>query len=154
MTTITSAGALRAWLAATLAVCTVALAASAGLGWQAASAAEEPVRLTFDKASVSASVWTGRVDGDVDGELTTVLISADTSSAVWSVDFYWIVTADDPRLSFVARLAGTLDTDTGAVAMRGRVVDGYRVGALVEESGQLYDGERSAFRGTIDIQGS
>jgi hypothetical protein len=110
--------------------------------------------LSFDKVGASDTVWIGTVDGDVTGTLTTVLIAADTSRPVWEVEFYWIVTAADPALSFVARLSGTLDTETGQVAMRGHVVDGYREGAAVDEAGSLYDPERSAFRGTITLHGS
>jgi hypothetical protein len=117
-------------------------------------AAGQSVTLSFDKASASDTVWIGTVDGDVAGTLTTVLIAADTSRPVWDVEFYWIVTAADPALSFVARLMGTLDTGTGEVAMQGLVVDGYRKGATVDESGSLYDPDRSAFRGTIVLHGA
>jgi hypothetical protein len=109
------------------------------------------IDLTFEKAAVGDTVWTGRVSGDVDGVLTTVLISADTSASIWQVEFYWIVTADDPARSFIARMTGTLNTETGEVAMSGHVVDGYREGARVEERGQLVDPERSAFEGTITV---
>jgi hypothetical protein len=131
-----------------LAACVLALAA---LG---AGAAQESLTLGFDKAGVGDTVWVGTVTGDVSGVLTTVLISADTSASIWLVEFYWIVTADDPERSFVARLSGTLDSETGVVAMSGRVVDGYREGAMVEEQGQMVDPDRSAFTGTIVVQGS
>jgi hypothetical protein len=117
-------------------------------------AAGHGLELRFEKAAVSDTVWVGRVDGDVSGVLTTILISADTSAAVWQVEFYWVVTGDDPAHSFVARLSGTLDTDTGAVAMTGHVMEGYREGAAVDEQGQLVDEARSAFEGTIRLQGS
>ena len=134
--------------ATVLAACVLAFAA---LG---AGAAQESLSLAFDKAGVGDTVWTGTVSGDVSGVLTTVLISADTSASVWLVEFYWIVTADDPERSFVARLSGTLDSETGVVAMSGRVVEGYREGAMVEEQGQMVDPDRSAFTGTIVVQGS
>jgi len=131
---------VRARFAAVLAVLAlVGFAAAQGLG------------LTFEKAAVGDTVWTGRVSGDVEGVLTTVLISADASQPVWQVEFYWIVTADDPSRSFIARLTGTLNSETGAVAMSGHVVDGYREGARVEEEGMLVDAERSAFSGTITV---
>jgi hypothetical protein len=107
--------------------------------------------LTFEKAAVGDTVWTGRVSGDVDGVLTTVLITADASQPVWDVEFYWIVTADDPSRSFIARLTGTLNSETGEVAMSGHVVDGYRMGARVEEQGQLVDADRMEFHGTITV---
>ena len=108
--------------------------------------------LEFEKAAVSDTVWVGSVGGAFEGVLTTVLISADTSAAVWLVDFYWIVTAADPAMSFVARLAGTLDTDTGHVTMSGSVVEGFRLGVMVEEAARLVDAESSAFQGTIVLQ--
>lgn len=114
-------------------------------------AAAQGLNLTFEKAAVGDTVWTGRVSGDVEGVLTTVLISADASQPIWQVEFYWIVTADDPSRSFIARLTGTLNSETGAVAMSGHVVDGYREGARVEEEGMLVDAERSAFSGTITV---
>jgi hypothetical protein len=117
-------------------------------------AASHGLDLTFEKAAVADTVWVGRVDGDVSGVLTTVLISADTSAPVWRVEFFWIITADDPAQSFVARLEGTLDTGSGEVAMSGTVVDGYRRGSAVDERGQLFDEARSAFRGTIALLGS
>jgi hypothetical protein len=109
------------------------------------------LELTFEKAAVGDTVWTGAVSGDVEGTLTTVLIHADDAQPVWQVDFYWIITADDPARSFIARLDGTLDTETGEVALSGSVVDGYRAGARVEEQARLVDGERSEFHGTIVV---
>jgi hypothetical protein len=125
----------------------VALVALVLVGFVAAQGLE----LSFEKAAVGDTVWTGTVSGDVDGTLTTVLIDADVDQPVWQVDFYWIITADDPARSFIARLDGTLDTETGEVALSGHVVDGYRVGARVEEQARLVDDERSEFRGTITV---
>ena len=69
---------------------------------------------------------------------------------MWRVTFDWIVDAG-PQ-SFTARLHGTLDTTTGAVEMKGRVIDGHLLGAKkVREQGQLVDLATSAFEGTIDI---
>jgi hypothetical protein len=128
-----------------LAACVLAVAAS--------GAVAQPASLTleFEKAGVSDIVWVGTIAGDVSGVLTTVLVSTDSSASVWLIDFYWIVTADDPERSFLARLAGTLDSESGVVTMSGRVIDGYHEGATVEELGQMVDPDRSAFRGTIVI---
>lgn len=60
---------------------------------------------------------------------------------MWQVEFYWIVLADDPDKSFIARLTGTLDTTTGAVEMTGKVT----------EAGQLRDATTSNFTGTIRV---
>ncbi len=124
---------------------------SAGEVSAAAGVTQAAVELAFVKAAVSDTVWVGTVTGDLEGVLTTVLIDADTSQPIWSVVFYWIVTAAEPDRSFVARLAGTLDSETGEVAMSGPVVEGYRVGAMVEERGQMFDVERAAFEGSILI---
>lgn len=115
------------------------------------SVAGAQVNLTFEKTAVSDGVWMGTVGGDVTGRLVTTLIAADQSQPVWQVEFYWIILADDPAESFIARLTGTLDTTTGAVAMTGMVTDGYQAGARVNEAGQLQDAETSSFTGTIRV---
>lgn len=117
----------------------------------ASSAATAQTDLTFEKSSVSESAWVGRVDGDVSGQLVTTLIAIDQSASPMPVEFYWIVLADDPAQSFVARLTGTLDGETGEAKMAGFVVDGYMKGAAVEEAGQLQDADTSTFTGTIVI---
>jgi hypothetical protein len=114
------------------------------------ASAAPPVRLSFSKQAVEQGVWNGTVSGDIDGGLTTRLITLDDSEPVWDVTFDWIVDAG-PK-SFTARLHGTLDTTTGAVAMRGRVVEGYLRGAKVRERGQLVDPATSAFEGVIWVQ--
>jgi hypothetical protein len=114
------------------------------------ASAAAPVRLSFEKQAVEQGVWKGTVAGDIRGDLTTRLITLDDSEPVWRVTFDWIV--DAGRKSFTARLSGTLDTTTGAVAMKGRVVEGYLRGAKVRERGRLVDQATSAFEGTIRIK--
>ena len=113
------------------------------------ASAAPPLQLDFSKQAVSDGVWQGAVTGDIDGGLTTRAIVVDTSEPVWRVTFDWIVDAG-PR-SFTARLSGTLDSVTGAVAMKGRVVEGYLAGAKVREAGQLVDPETLAFQGSIRV---
>lgn len=113
--------------------------------------ASSQVSLTFDKSAVSDWVWIGTVSGDITGTLVTTLVAADQSQPVWQVDFYWIVLADDPSQSFVARLQGTLNSETGEVAMSGAVDEGYFAGAAVQEAGQLQNAETSNFTGTIEL---
>jgi hypothetical protein len=115
-----------------------------------ASAKATPVHLTFSKQSSGPGVWSGAVAGDIEGALTTRLISIDEHKPVMRVTFDWIVDAGER--SFTARLHGTLDTNTGAVEMKGRVVEGYLDGSQVREAGQLVDPATSAFEGTIDIR--
>ena len=114
------------------------------------ASAAPPVRLSFEKQAVERGLWKGSVSGDIDGELTTRMIGFDDREPVWKVTFDWIV--ESGRKSFTARLSGTLDTTTGAVAMRGRVVKGHLRGAKVRERGQLADPETSRFEGMIWIQ--
>ncbi|HZJ09002.1 MAG TPA: hypothetical protein VFD39_04855 [Trueperaceae bacterium] len=113
--------------------------------------ASAQVNLTFEKSSVGDGVWMGTVSGDVTGQLVTTLMASDQSQPVWKIVFYWIVLADDPSQSFIARMTGTLDTTTGAVTMAGRVIDGYQAGARVREVGQLQNAENSSFIGTIRV---
>ncbi len=115
-----------------------------------AAAKAPPVHLTFSKQASGQGVWSGAVAGDIEGALTTRLISIDDHKPVMRVTFDWIVDAGER--SFTARLHGTLDTTTGAVTMKGRVVDGYLEGSQVRETGQLVDPATSAFEGTIDIR--
>jgi hypothetical protein len=124
-------------------------AASAVTVTAAASAKAPPVQLSFQKQASGTGVWAGTVAGDIDGVLTTRLISLDDHKPVWRVTFDWIVAAG-PQ-SFTARLHGTLDTTTGAVEMKGRVVEGHLLGAKVLERGRLVDLATSAFEGTIDV---
>ena len=116
----------------------------------AGATAKAPVQLTFHKQALAAGVWSGTVSGDIEGALTTRLISLDDRKPVWRVTFDWII--DAGTQSFTARLDGTLDTTTGAVAMKGRVVEGYLLGAHVREQGQLIDPATSGFEGTIEVR--
>ena len=115
-----------------------------------ATAKAAPVHLTFHKQAIGPGVWSGAVAGDIDGALTTRLIGLDDHKPVCRVTFDWIVDAGDR--SFTARLHGTLDTTTGAVEMKGRVIEGYLEGSQVREAGQLVDPATSAFEGTIDVR--
>lgn len=117
----------------------------------ALSVAGAQAGLTFEKSSVREGAWVGTIAGDMTGTLVTTLIAADQSQPVWQVEMYWIVMADRPGRSFVARLTGTLDTVSGVVKMAGSVVDGYLKGASVRETGQLQDAQTSTFVGTIVI---
>lgn len=130
-------------LAVFAAVC--ALGASA----PSASAASEPVRLSFDKSSVAPGVWEGNVSGDIRGDLTTKLLSRRVTGLIWQVEFDFIVDAGSS--SFTTRLTGILNTETGAVVMNGRVSEGYLLGAQVHEEGQLIDPAMLRFVGTIGL---
>ena len=71
------------------------------------------------------------------------------SGPIWHVQFDWIVSAG-PK-SFVARLDGTLNTNTGVVVMNGTVIDGWLLGARVHEEGQAQDPAGARFVGSIQI---
>jgi hypothetical protein len=119
-----------------LSICAaVALAVPAAFACPAAHASNAPVRLTFDKSLVGAGVWQGTVSGDVDGGLTTKLLTLDVTGSIWHVTFDWIIDAGSS--SFTARLSGTLNTKTGGVVMNGNVISGAWLGAQVHEEGQL-----------------
>src|SRR5690606_24778877 len=109
------------------------------------------VNLTFDKQAVADGIWIGTVGGDVTGRLITVLLSADQSQPTWQMELYWVIVADDPSQSFVARLTGTFDTEAGVVEMQGDVDEGYQSGAAVIESGELQDEATMHFSGTIQL---
>ena len=107
------------------------------------------IRIQFDKQDGINGTWTGTVSGDVEGDLTTQLLSAWQSGPILHVTFAWIVTAGEQ--SFVAELKGTLNTLTGQVEMDGTVVEGWLVGAQVHEEGQLVNPNTGRFQGTIQI---
>jgi hypothetical protein len=136
---------VRLVLAALVVTCLV------GASTSVASAGHERqvVNLTFDKSSVAAGVWQGTVAGDISGHLETRLLSQHGEGPVLDVEFLWIVSAGD--MSFTARANGTLNTETGAVQMRGTVIEGFLKGACFLEQGQLVDAATLRFQGTIKI---
>jgi hypothetical protein len=114
----------------------------------AATAANDPIQLSFDKSTSGPGTWSGTVTGDVDGDLTTTLLSVTETGVIWQVTFDWVVDGD---ASFTARLSGVLNTSTGRVVMNGRVIDGDYLGAVVHEEGQLVDPSTLHFQGLIRI---
>ena len=126
--------------------CVGALVASA---IPVAGASSAPVRLTFDKVATGPGVWHGTVAGDIDGGLTTDLLSLDTTGPIWHVTFDWVIDAGPS--SFTARLSGVLNTTTGGVVMDGTVVSGYLLGAQVHEEGQLVNPATIEFAGSIRL---
>jgi hypothetical protein len=123
------------------------------VGWAGgvAGASSPPLHLAFDKtlASTDPLTWTGTVTGDIEGDLTTVLLAIEEAGPVGLVEFDWIV--DAGPLSFTARLTGILNNETGGVEMDGTVVKGYLAGAQVHEKGQLVDPATLRFQGSIQI---
>jgi hypothetical protein len=114
-----------------------------------ATAPQSPVRLQFDKQGGADGIWHGTVTGDVNGALTTQLLSLETAGPILKVSFAWIVDAEDQ--SFTAVLHGILNTRTGQVQMNGTIVEGWLAGAQVHEAGQLIDPATGRFQGTITI---
>lgn len=133
-----------------LAIILECLLAAALLGGSAAvaAAANDPVRISFEKSTSGPGTWSGSVSGDVDGDLTTTLLSLTTTGVIWHVTFDWVVDGD---ASFTARLSGTLNTSTGHVVMDGRVIEGDYLDAVVHEEGQLVDPATLHFQGLIRI---
>src|SRR5262245_51491244 len=130
-----------------------------GLSVAAPAGAAAPLCLTFEKQSVEpvgSGEWEGRVSGDVDGDLRTVLTGCNgpnpCSGTIWHVEFDWII--DAGAESFTAHLTGVLNNATGAVVMNGTVVDGFLQGAQVHEEGQLVNPQTLAFQGTIRVMPS
>ena len=72
-----------------------------------ATAKAPPVHLTFSKQASGPGVWSGAVAGDIEGALTTRLISIDDHKPVNRVTFDWIVDAkvrEPYRLPFAGRI--------------------------------------------------
>jgi hypothetical protein len=114
-----------------------------------ATAANAPVRLSFDKVAVAPGMWQGTVSGDIAGDLATQLLSLDVTGPIWHVTFDWRIEAGPS--SFTARLSEILNTETGGVVMDGTVVTGYLLGARVHEEGQLIDPLDLEFVGSIRV---
>jgi hypothetical protein len=127
----------------------VPLTGIVGLQTWPALSANDPVRLTFDKAAVAAGAWEGTISGDIEGTLQTVLLTVDETGPIWHVTFDRIIGSGDR--SFTARLDGVLNRQTGAVVMDGTVTEGYLLGARVHETGQLADAPTSRFTGSITV---
>lgn len=110
-----------------------------------------PLNLTFAKSIAGANTWVGTVAGDIQGNLTTVLLNDPGQGSIWHVEFDWVVEADDPQYSFTARLKGILNTKTGKVVMNGTIIQGWQVGAQVHEEGQMVNPDNLSFEGNIRI---
>lgn len=136
-------------------ICIIAMLAAFALTAfpQAASASASgnlsPIQLQFDKQGGANGIWNGIVSGDVQGSLTTQLLSVEPAGPVLKVRFAWIVDAGNQ--SFTSVLDGTLNTLTGQVEMDGTIVEGWLVGAQVHEEGQMVDPATGRFQGTIMI---
>ena len=121
------------------------LLALAGIG--AAHADASPLTWTFDKCATSSSTWEGTATGlGTTVDLRTELTGLRETAHIWHVTLDWEV-GD----LYLARLAGTVNVKTGAVVMNGPVVEGDYAGSQVHEEGQLYDGTRGCFAGTITV---
>ena len=94
------------------------------------------------------NIWRGPLGGATRGEITLRVeyrgAPADVARPVWPVRVMAFVAADDPTKSFLAETDGTLDWDTGAMQLIGRVSEGWMKGARVEQTLRL---DRTRFDG-------
>ena len=121
------------------------LLALAGAG--AAHASSAPLTWTFEKCATSGSTWDGTATGPEGSvPLRTELTGLQETAHIWHVTLDWEV-GD----VYLARLKGTVNLQTGAVVMNGTVAEGDYAGSRVHEEGQLYDGARGCFAGTITV---
>jgi hypothetical protein len=130
-----------------------ALLCLAIIGWLigTAFAQNPPMVLSFSQSSMGADAWAGRVSGPVQGKLKTVMVSVDKTNPIWRVTIDWVVEASEPSQSFVARLAGTLDSRTGVTEMTGVITEGYLAGMTLHELGRpIYPGHTTTI-GTLRI---
>ena len=92
-----------------------------------------PLRLDFDQAQVSEGVWKGVALGEMDGQVTAVLVNAETPEPQQMAAMDLTVGAGER--SFTARLHGTLNPESGRVRMQGVITRGYFRGAMVRQEG-------------------
>lgn len=131
-----------------IAALAVAAAVPIALVQPAAASDSAPLIWSFDKCAVADGVWHGTAQGPTGASepLETRLTGLRQTDSVLHVDFDWQV-GD----TYLARLSGVLNLETGAVVMNGRVAEGQFAGSQVHEEGQLYDAENSCFAGTIRV---
>ncbi len=111
-----------------------------------------PLLINFEKSAIDQGVWKGHVAGNQYANLRSYLIELETLEKIWLVKFDWVIRDwQSPALSFTARMAGILNTETGRVFMRGEVIEGYRKGAEVKEEGWLIDADTLTFKGKIEV---
>src|SRR5690606_25986087 len=82
--------------------------------------------------------------------LVSPVTGADTPE-VFRGEFYWVFIGDVPSRSFVAYLKGTHDHVTDDIVFDGFIVDGYMLGARVEDRGTMVDYAAKNVAGTIQI---
>lgn len=83
----------------------------------------------------AAPRWTGRVEGQSSGQITLTLdrvgMPSDPLDPVWPITAHWDFASDRDGRSFTAQLYGTA-RESGAMHLRGVIIEGYRQGSEVE----------------------
>lgn len=121
-----------------------------------ATAAGEVIELDWSKTETGAMtfVWEGSVEGDLEGDLTTMLVGLQATGPILHVEFLWLIDTGDEETSFTACASGILNTRTGRVVMNGEVCEGAFLGRKFHDEGQLTgvtgDG-RTEFAGSIRL---
>jgi hypothetical protein len=141
----------------TAAAAAVVIAAPAVAVAAAVGGASQPPRaattadITFVKHLVDSSTFTfrGVTSGAVHGRLKSQLLeqTAPATTEYEFVEFRWTIRA--AHRSLVAVTDGTLDKNSGVVAMTGTVTHGWRAGSEVLERGQLIDPKTETFAGDV-----
>ena len=97
----------------------------------------------------------GTVEGDLEGTLTSFLISARFAGPIVQVlEFIWIIDTGDEATSFTACTSGIINTNTGGVVLNGEVCEGAFLGRKFHDQGRLVgvtEEGQTLFEGSIRL---
>lgn len=104
-----------------------------GVGAQTQARGGPPVEVTFTKWITAYPAMAGVTGGDVPGTFAGTVLSRDPfdNGTIVQLEAQYGVTGDDPALSFVAQINGTLNNPTQKAVLNGTVIQGWNVGAQV-----------------------
>jgi hypothetical protein len=131
------------------AVC-AAVAAPAMMAAPALADGAAPSYVTFDKHYVGSGQFEGTTGGAAPGTVHTTCTLTPLNPVLVQLGCDWQISAG--QHSFDAPLTGTLNWQTGSVAMNGEIASGWQAGSQVHETGQLINAATLEFAGTIRIE--
>lgn len=115
------------------------------------ASATAQLSISYDRSPVAPLVWFSTAAGDLTGRWVIAPVTGADTPEVFRGEFYWMFIGDIPSRSFVAYLKGTHDHVTDDIVFDGFIVDGYMLGARVEDRGTMVDYAAKNVAGTIQI---
>lgn len=115
------------------------------------ASASAQLSISYDRSPVAPMVWFSVAAGDLSGRWVVTPVTGADTPEVFRGEFYWVFIGEIPSRSFVAYLKGTHDHVTDDIVFDGFIVDGYMLGARVEDRGTMVDYAAKNVAGTIQI---